>query len=91
MLTRCNLVARFIQWYVLGTSLALLGMFFLAAKPYRKNWMNCIDGLVTISAGVTLLISIHSSTAMIIAGLVIALIMASLISLYKCVCRLKPK
>ena len=48
--------------------------------------MNCVDGLVIILAGVTLLISIYHSTAMYLSGLVIVLIVV-LINVCVCVCK----
>ena len=58
-----------LMWYVVGALYDLLGMFFLAAKPYRKNWMNCIDGLIVVLVGVTLLIISYHRTAMYLPGL----------------------
>ena len=51
-------------WCVLGALHVFLGTFFLTAKPYRKNWMNCVDGLILVSVGVTVLININGSAAM---------------------------
>ena len=34
-----------LRWYVIGVCHIFLGTFFLIAKPYKKQWMNCADGL----------------------------------------------
>ena len=34
-----------LRWYVIGICHIFLGTFFLIAKPYKKKWMNCADGL----------------------------------------------
>ena len=84
---------HFMAWYVLGTLNVLVGVFFLIAKPYRKNWMNYVDGLVIVLVGVLLLISGYGSSAMFLPGLVIALIvliLVSIVSVYTRVCIKKP-
>ena len=40
-----------LKWYVTGTLHVLLGTFFLIAKPYKKQWMNIVDGLILIVIG----------------------------------------
>ena len=35
-----------LKWYVTGTVHILLGTFHLCFKPYKKRWMNVVDGLL---------------------------------------------
>ena len=44
------------KWLSYGMFHLFLGMFFLSMKPYKKTWMNCVDGLLLFFAGVTLII-----------------------------------
>lgn len=59
MLLRIGLVGEFltvihislqsggeIKWIATGIVHVLLGNFFLIAKPYKKRWMNIVDGLI---------------------------------------------
>ena len=34
------------KWIVTGLLHTLLGNLFLIAKPYKKQWMNIVDGLI---------------------------------------------
>ena len=40
-----------LKWLLTGYFHILLGSFFLIAKPYKKRWMNIIDGLTMILIG----------------------------------------
>ena len=46
-------------WYIVGLSHIFLGVFFLVSKPYRKNWMNYIDGLLILWIGVLIYVNIN--------------------------------
>ena len=39
------------KWYITGYLHILLGNFFLITKPYKKQWMNKVDGLILIAIG----------------------------------------
>ena len=47
-------------WYAYGACHIFLGTFFLIAKPYKKNWMNYIDGLIMDLIGVIPLVTFHA-------------------------------
>ena len=57
--------------YFLGMSHFLLGTFFLIARPYKKQWMNFIDGLIVLSIGMILLISIFDNRMVFLIGIII--------------------
>ena len=40
-----------LKWFITGSFHVLLGTFFLAVKPYKKQWMNDVDGLILIFIG----------------------------------------
>ena len=44
------------KWLSCGIFHIFLGMSFLSIKPYKKNWMNRVDGLLSLLlfVGVTL-------------------------------------
>ena len=39
------------KWVVTGVVHILIGIFHLTAKPYKKRWMNNVDGLLLILIG----------------------------------------
>ena len=39
------------KWYVTGAAHILLGTFHFIFKPYKKRWMNVVDGLLLIIVG----------------------------------------
>ena len=41
---------------VIGVCHVFVGAFFLMAKPYKKNWMNYVDGLIIDVVGIILLV-----------------------------------
>ena len=47
------------ELYGFGLLHVFLGVFFLTAKPYKKNWMNRSDGLILLLVGVVLLIFMY--------------------------------
>ena len=40
-----------LKWFVTGLIHILLGTFFFIAKPYKKQWMNVIDGFILTFIG----------------------------------------
>ena len=52
-----NIFNRY-YWLFLGLLHAILGVLFLVLKPYKKNWMNCTDGLILLLLG-SLMLTIH--------------------------------
>ena len=40
-----------LKWFITGSFHVLLGTSFLAIKPYKKQWMNIVDGLILIFIG----------------------------------------
>ena len=40
-----------LKWLITVWFHVLLGSFFLIAKPYKKHWMNIVDGLILILVG----------------------------------------
>ena len=66
---------RILSWCVVGMLHIFLGTFFFIAKPYKKNWMNCVDGMIVFLIGVLLLINIHGTKATFVSGIVFVLIL----------------
>ena len=60
--------------YLLGLSHIFLGAFFLIAMPYKKKWMNFVDGLIVLSIGMVLLVSLFDNRLVFIVGTVIIVI-----------------
>ena len=65
MLLRVGLVGEFLtvialspqsngalKWFITGYFHILLGSLFLTAKPYKKKWMNNVDGLILTVIGI---------------------------------------
>ena len=65
MLLRVGLVGEFLtvialspqssgdlKWFITGYFHIALGSLFLIAKPYKKKWMNNIDGLILTVIGI---------------------------------------
>ena len=71
--------------YLLGLSHVFLGTFFLIAMPYKKKWMNFIDGVIVLSIGMVLLISLFDKKLVFVVGSVIIATEVVLI----CLCNLK--
>ena len=72
---------------IVGMLYALLGMMFLAFKPYKLNWMNHIDGNIFLLLAFYTLAFINTETTMyyitIATGLSVTLVI-SLCVIYKC-------
>ena len=76
--------------YFIGLSHIYLGTFFLVAMPYKKKWMNFVDGLIVLSVGLVLLISIFDNRLVFLVGSVIItleVVVISLCEVCKCVSR----
>ena len=43
-----------LKWFMIGLIHVYLGTFFFIAKPYKKQWMNIIDGFILTSVVVLL-------------------------------------
>ena len=61
-------------WYITGTIHVFLGAFFFTAKPYKRAWMNHVDGQILMLAGVFLLTVISDNKTMFVLGIVVAVI-----------------
>ena len=70
------------QWYVVGLFHVFLGVFFLVAKPYKKYWMNYIDGLLILWIGV--LVHVHANKSSLVVGVLFGTILFVLIFLFQC-------
>ena len=44
------------------TGLCWLGVFFLMVKPYKKSWMNTVNGLVLILLGMISILTFASDS-----------------------------
>ena len=75
-------------WYIIGMCHIFIGTFFHIAKPYKKNWMNCIDGLIIVFIGELILINLYGNKTLFFFGVVfgslILLIIIIVSSVYKC-------
>ena len=63
------------RWCIVGVFHVFLGMFFFVAKPYKKDWMNCIDGLVLLWIGVILLANLYENKAVFLCGIVLGVVL----------------
>lgn len=69
--------------YFFGLSHIFLGAFFLASMPYKKKWMNTFDGLIVLSIGMVLLISIFDNKLVFLVGSIIITMEVVVICLYE--------
>ena len=81
------------KWLSCGMFHLFLGMFFLSLKPYKKTWMNRVDGVVLLFIGVSL-IMLPSPTnklyLMVGAGLIVFVLVATVVYvLYTCIRKYK--
>ena len=51
----CRYAFSLLKWLSCSMFHLFLGMFFLSIKPYKKTWMNGVDGLLLLFIGVTLI------------------------------------
>ena len=70
-------------WYIVGLSHVFLGVFFFVSKPYKKNWMNYIDGLLILWIGVLIHVSMVSKKAQFFCGIAFGAILFVVIFLLK--------
>ena len=74
MLLRVGLVGEFLtvvvlspqsngdlKWFITGYFHILLGSLFLIAKPYKKKWMNNVDGLILTVIGIYCCLNLFKS------------------------------
>lgn len=103
MILRICFACEFIINRMFGTGLALewivpslvhigFGCFYLTVKPYKKSWMNTVDGLVLIVLGIACNIIIVDDNATFVLALLLVsspLIVACLYVMWKCLLKLK--
>ena len=81
------------KWLSCGIFHIFLGMFFLSIKPYKKTWMNHVDGLLLFLVGVTLIMlpsPVNKLYFMVGVGLVVFVLVATLVYvLYTCIRKCK--
>ena len=76
-------------WYVVSVFHIILGVFFLVAKPYKKNWMNYIDGLLILWIGVLVYVFVIVQKTAFFVGILFGPVLLMVIFLLKCLCVLK--
>ena len=77
------------NWQIIGISHVFLGTFFLMLQPYRRGWMNHVDGVSLLAVGVLLLIeTFDNQTIFIIGGVTGAVVFVFIIirSIHGCLC-----
>ena len=81
------------KWLSCGMFHLFLGMFFLSMKPYKKTWMNCVDGLLLFFIGVTLIMLPSPTNKLYLTvgtGLVLFVLVATVVYvLYTCIRKCK--
>ena len=73
-------------WYVVSVFHIFLGVFFLIAKPYKKSWMNYIDGLLILWIGVLVYMLVYVQKAAFFVGILFGPVLFVLIFLLRCLC-----
>ena len=79
----------FTNWQIIGISHVFLGTFFLTLKPYKKGWMNHVDGVSLLVVGMLLLIeTFNNQTIFIIGGVTgaVAFVFIIIRSIHGCLC-----
>ena len=74
------IIAR--DWTVLGTLQIFLGMFYLAAKPYRVAWMCHVNGVILILIGILLFLQTMNHTSVYILGVIFAALVFISVCIY---------
>ena len=77
------------NWQSIGISHVFLGTFFLMLKPYKRGWMNHVDGVSLLIVGVLLLIeTFDNQTTFIIGGVTgaVAFVFIIIRSIHGCLC-----
>ena len=79
---------RLYSWCVIGMGHIFIGSFFLVAKPYKKKWMNFVDGIIVDMIGVLILTAVFDNKQVFFIAFVIHIIVVFLIlcfvGLYMC-------
>ena len=70
------------EWVAYGVLHIMLGMFFYVAKPYKKGWMCCTDGLTFTSIGILFLMGTSHNTVIYTLGAAIGVSMVFSIFLF---------
>ena len=77
------------NWKIIGISHIFLGTLFLTLQPYKRGWMNHVDGVSLLMVGVLLLIAtFNNQTIFIIGGVAGAVAFVFIIrrSIHGCLC-----
>ena len=69
----------FTDWQIIGISHVFLGTFFLTFKPYKRDWMNHVDGVSLLVVGILLLIETFNNQIFIIGGITGAVVFVFII------------
>ena len=78
------------SWSILGVCHVLVGTFFLLAKPYKKNWMSYVDGLIIDTVGIMLLVRAYHNECVFLAGVIasaVVFVVLFLVGFYLYVCK----
>ncbi len=76
------------NWQIIGIFHVFLGIFFLVLQPYKKSWMNHVDGLNLLVVEVLLLIEPNNQNIFVIgivAGVVV-FVLTIIRSIHGCLC-----
>ena len=87
MLVVSNYNAYVYSWCVIGMGHIFIGSFFLVVKPYKKKWMNFIDGIIIDIVGVLILTAICGEKTFFIAfiaNIIVVFLILCLVGLYMC-------
>ena len=76
-------------WYSIGLTHIFLGVFFLGAKPYKKNWMNYIDGLLILWIGGLVCVLLYVQKMAFFVGILFGPSLFIVIFFLKCLQKLK--
>ena len=77
------------NWQIIGISHVFLGTLFLVLQPYKRGWMNHVDGVSLLAVGVLLLIeTFNNQTIFIIGGVTgsVAFVFIIIRSIHGCLC-----
>ena len=77
------------NWQIIGISHVFFGTLFLTLQPYKRGWMNHVDGVSLLVVGMLLLIEIfYNQTIFIIRGVTgaVAFVFIIIRSIHGCLC-----
>ena len=77
-----NIFTQQYHWPILGLFHIILGALFLMIKPYKKNWMNHVDGLIPLQFGSLMLTIQFDPKFTFIVAIAIATLAIASLSLY---------